>query len=145
MAIGTAVLASMSLPAQVTYSVFPAAPQRTSSGAEQPTNPGTDLVTLQVQDSTVAYVVHSLVHQAHLRLLYDFDNPVFARRITARVDHEQLMHALAVVLKGTGLVARIASDGETVMISGGSIPSSVKLGAGIIVGRVTDSSSGMGL
>ena len=72
-------------------------------------------MTLSVQDSTLSYVVRSLVHQAHLQLWYDVDSPQFTKRITVRVDQMNLMDALAVVLKGTGLTARLAAGGETVL------------------------------
>ena len=144
-----ALIGATSVTAQVTYSVFPAVPQNSSPTAPaQPTDHGMPLVTLSVRDSTLAYAVDMVVHQAHLRLSYDVNSRLFARRVTANVDHVPVMDALAVVLKGSGLVAKMAPDGETVVVRGQARPATTgqtRLGGGTIDGRVSDSASGQRL
>jgi TonB-linked SusC/RagA family outer membrane protein len=140
------VSAVVPISAQVAYTIFPAISPR-GSAAVQPTNPGAALVTLDVRDSTVAYVIGTLVGQAHLRLSYDNHVPLFAQKVTVHIIRAQVMDALALVLKGTGLAARLASDGETVLVrpfTGGAPAHGERLG-GTVTGRVTDSASGQGL
>jgi len=133
--------------AQVTYTVFPAVPPQSQAQGVQPTNHGM-LVTLDVEDSTMAYVVSTLVRQSHLRLFYNDRNPAFAKKVTVHMVKANVMDALASVLRGTGLEARLASDGETVAI-GERVNTSLagwnRVAGGIIVGHVTDSASGQGL
>ena len=134
--------------AQITYSVFPATPVGSIASIPQPTDRGTaSRVTLRVQDSTVAFVIRSLAHQAHLRLQFDEAYPQFAKRVTLAVVDRQVMDALALALQGTGLTARLASDGETVLVRPltGSSASRVAQASGSVTGRVTDSASGAGL
>ena len=130
--------------AQMTYKVFPV----TASAAPvtQPTDHSAP-VTLEVRDSTIAYVVNALVHQSHLRVSYNDQNPAFAKRIRVSLVQANVMDALQTVLRGTGLEARLASDGETVVIRdrSGHASTESRLAAGIVAGRVTDSASGQGL
>ena len=129
--------------AQATYTVFPA---RGATVAMQPTDTAGALVSLSVQDSTVGYVVRTLVHQAHLRVSY-IDSPLFAKRVTVRVAHANVLNALALALRGTGLAARMAADGETVLVSAqqGRGVVGERVAGGTVTGRVTDSTTGAGL
>ena len=134
--------------AQPTYTVLSADAHATTASVAQPTGPGTTRVTLDVRDSTVAYAVRTLTHQAHLHLLYNGNDPRFGKRITVRVVNATVMDALETVLQGTGLVARLASDGETIMIrgKGEGVPGDRGgVAGGTVVGRVTDSTTGAGL
>ena len=74
------------------------------------------IVSLSVEDSTVKFVVTEILRQAHLRPLYNTSTPAFAKRITVKIHHENAMNAIATALKGTGLTANMAPDGETVVI-----------------------------
>ncbi|HXC26015.1 MAG TPA: hypothetical protein VNU46_08875, partial [Gemmatimonadaceae bacterium] len=85
--------------AQITYSVFPVTPA--GPAMAQPTNPSVAAVTLSVQDSTIAYVVQTLAHQAHLRVAYNGNSPIVEKRITFRMTNAKIMDALAVALQGT--------------------------------------------
>ena len=130
--------------AQVTYTVFPVEQLDLSTSQVQPTE---HTVTLVTNDSTVLYAVNQLAKQAHLQLQY-LPNPAFAKRVTVRLVNVNVVDAFATVLKGTGLLAKLASDGETVMIraaSGAASAERSRLATGVIVGRVTDSASGQGL
>ncbi len=136
--------------AQVAYTVFPATPHASpDQTSDQPTGRGAARVTLTVRDSTLAYVVRELVHQAHLRVFFKESDPLFAQRVTVHVTHASLTDALTSVLRGTGLVAATASDGETVVIrpqvSGGGQNAVRSSAAGVVAGRVVDSASNKGI
>jgi TonB-dependent SusC/RagA subfamily outer membrane receptor len=133
--------------AQGIYNVFPAVPPNSPATPAQPTDQVRQ-VTLDARDSSVAYIVSALVHQSHLKLYFDDTDPSFARRITAHVDKVNVMDALATVLRGTGLEAKLLSDGETVVVRKRTGTASADQGRarwGTIVGHVTDSTSGAGL
>ncbi len=132
--------------AQPTYTIFTATPNPASQSASQPTQHRAR-VTMAVQDSTVAYAVHLVAHQAGVRLSYETDNPLFSRRVTVRIADAPVMDAFGMVLKGTGLVARMAPDGETVVIRPheGRSEDARAAAAGAVAGRVTDSASGKGI
>ena len=120
-----------------------------SRASAQPTGshgPGV-LVTLVVQDSTVEYVVNALTRQAQLKPLFN-KSAALSRRITVRVTKTNVMDALGIVLRGTGLEATLLSDGETVAIhprSRSTATEQARVAGGIIAGRVTDSTTGAGL
>ena len=100
-----------------------------------------------MHDSTIAFVVGELAQQAKVRLSFDESNPAFARRISLRVDTQKILDALALALQGTGLVAKMNSDGEMIIIqrATNSTTSQEKKVGGTIVGHVIDSASGRGL
>ena len=127
--------------AQVTYTVFPATPQ---AAAGQPTDGSS--VTLDVRDSMVRWAVDAMTQQANVKVMYS-RTPLLAARVNVRVVHAPLMKALATVLRGTGLVATMTPDGETVVVhpAGARSSGSARVMAGTIVGRVTDSASGQGV
>ena len=134
---------------QTGYTVF-AAQSSLGKSDGQPTGraSATAPVTLIVQDSTVKYVVRELTRQAHLQVLYDNTNPRMSMQISLHVEKVAAMSALAMALKGTGLVAKLESDGETVVIRDQSdIPSAARtlLNGGAVGGAVYDSASGQGL
>ena len=133
---------------QITYTVFPVIASPTSAPQAQPTDHHAVVVTLVVQDSTVAYVVNELSRQAHLQLAYDNGDARFGKRVSVRVTGLDVMNAFAMALKGTGLTARLAPDGETVLVRARSGTPQTRWGlvaGGIVTGRVMDSASGAGL
>ena len=103
-------------------------------------------ITLTLQDSTVEYAVHEITRQAHMRPVYN-NTPILAKRISLHVANVSVAEALATVLKGTGLVARMAADGETVVIRPATTGTAVMQSrvGGTVAGRVTDSTTGAGL
>ena len=127
---------------QATYTVFPAA---TTFAHEigQPTKHVP--VTLVVRDSTVRYVVRELARQGRVQLLYDTDNPLFAKRISVHVVNMDVMDAFTIALRETGLVAKLGQDGEMVMIRAVTSGERPHVQGGTIVGRVTDSATKAGL
>ena len=134
---------------QRTYAVFPAVPQQSTGLASQPTERGATHVTLVVHDSTIEYAVSALARQAKLQPIFT-NSPVLARRISVHVVDMNLMDAFATVLKGTGLMAKLASDGEMVMVRAtrnteASTERTQTDSSGVVIGRVTDSASGQGL
>jgi TonB-linked SusC/RagA family outer membrane protein len=106
-------------------------------------------VTLTVHDSTLGYVVQALTRQAHLRVIYAGSNPIFAKRVDVHVERADVMDALAIALRGTHFTAKLAADGETVLIRPSSSTDheteSDKVVTGSVTGRVMDSASGKGI
>ena len=128
-----------------TYSVFPARASVPSTEA-QPTRRDGSRVTLIMQDSTIEYLVTEIARQAHLRPVYNNHNPLFAQRATVRLTNVSATDAFAMALQGTGLEARLTSDGETVVIRPRTAaPEQARVAGGTLVGRVTDSTTGVGL
>lgn len=151
-------LACVALPAmspaaaQMTWQVFPstqaevAAPANTTEvqrgGRQQ------QRVTFTMRDSTVAYTIRALARQATVRLSFNDNNPLFAKRVRVRVKNVTVMDAFAAVLRGTGLAAEFAADGETIVVrpaSEGKTGGATDTATGVIRGRVVDSASGRGL
>ncbi len=102
-------------------------------------------VTLIVRDSTVAYVVQALAQQAKLRVFFTPDNAAFQKRIATHIVKATVMDAYASALKGTGLRATMAGDGETIVVralTDSVTQSNAKATVGMIAGKVTDSASG---
>ena len=128
---------------QVTYQVFPITHTAAEQVIHQPTGQ-TALVSLDVTDSTVLFVVNDILRQAHLQEAGDATSPAFVKRTTVKIAQVPAMEALAIVLHGTGLVAKLAPDGETVVIREG-VAKSHSVANGTVIGRVTDSASGQGL
>ena len=135
--------------AQGNYTVFTTSTPSSESvvSAKQPV--GKARVTLIVGDSSIAYIVRTLVHQAHMRLSYNIDDPTFSKRMSAHLVDSSLMGALAEVLHNTGLTAVVAADGETIVVRAPTgamaVTRQFQRAVGEIVGRVTDSASGQGL
>ena len=130
--------------AQVTYTIFPVP---SAGGSPMSAQPDGRRVTLTVRDSTIEYVVGALARQAHLQPAF-VDSPVLQRRVTVQIADIDPMEAIASVLRGTGLVAKLAADRQTVVIraqSGGGVSDQRRFASGIIAGRVTDSANGQGL
>ncbi|HXC24569.1 MAG TPA: TonB-dependent receptor plug domain-containing protein, partial [Gemmatimonadaceae bacterium] len=139
---------TLPMSAQVSYTVFVAHPSEADIPAQPTLKHGSrTLVTLIVQDSTVKYVVNELARQAQLKPLF-YSSVALAQRITVHVSNMDVMDALGSVLHGTGLEAKLLSDGETVAIHpqlGSAAADRARLAGGIMSGRVTDSASGAGL
>ncbi len=134
---------------QSAYVIFPAIPNASRRGASQPVRHQVISITLVARDSTVAYVVGAITRQAGLRLSYETDNPLFAQRISVHMVKIPVMDALKTALKGKGLAAWLAPDGETIVIRPSNNSSAVRdrvdLTTGVVAGRVTDSASGKGI
>jgi TonB-dependent SusC/RagA subfamily outer membrane receptor len=96
-------------------------------------------ITLAVRDSTIEYVLRAIAGQAGMHVVYDDASPVFTRRVTLRISNASLTDALAEVLHGTGLAAKIAPDGVTIMVRVHVQPT------GTITGSVLDSARRRGL
>ncbi len=108
------------------------------------------VVTLRITDSTIAYALDELARQAGVRIVYNNTNPVFARRIRVNVTQSKVSDAFVTILRGTGLVAATAPDGETVVIQlakrSAADSTNRSDSAGItITGRVIDSRTQRGI
>ena len=136
------------LPAQTVYTVFSPHPDQGDNAGQPTGKTGRNTpVTVTVQDSTIKFVVNEIAKQAHLRPFF-FNDAILARRVSVHIVNMAAMDALRVALQGTGLEAKVLSDGETVSIhqrSGSSEGRAAVLPMGVIAGRVTDSASGSGL
>ncbi|HXC26003.1 MAG TPA: TonB-dependent receptor plug domain-containing protein, partial [Gemmatimonadaceae bacterium] len=141
----------MSVPsaaAQITYTVFPVQPVSGPLISQPAGHDASAHVTLVVRDSTLEYTVRAIAHQAHLRPFFDKASPAFSRRTAVRLVNANVSDAFATVLQGTGLVAVVTPDGESVVIraQSGVIPDHrAQSAVGVVSGRVTDSASGQGL
>jgi TonB-dependent SusC/RagA subfamily outer membrane receptor len=134
----------------VTTSLEPATPniQAVVQGEGKAQKKGDGRVTVVVKDSTLSYVINEIARQTKLRPVYTNTDAVFSQRISVRLVDVQAMEAFQSVLKGTGLVTKLASDGQTLMIRRAVEQDSVKpqeKGTGTIRGRVIDSSSRSGV
>lgn len=101
-----------------------------------------------MKDSTIKYIVYEIARQAKMRPVYDDKTPLLKKRTSVNLTDVNVMIAFATVLKGSGLNARLAADGETVMIGvadTSTARSSVDIENGSVVGRVTDSATGKGV
>lgn len=142
------ILAGVPAGTQVGYGLFAPRSLEVGAYAAQPTDPGATKVTLIVQDSTVAYAVRALAHAAHLKISFDNANPLFSRRINVHLIDVSVLEAITAALKGTGLMARLAPDGETIVVSPSASATTGgrrRLAGGVIAGQVTDSTTGGGL
>ncbi len=109
---------------------------------------GANSVTVIAKNRKISDVIHDIVSQAKLQALYDKYNVLFDRRITVRVTKAEVMDAFATVLEGTGLVAKLTSDGETVMIRQQAAPfvaERISQAVGNVSGKVIDSITRKGI
>jgi TonB-dependent SusC/RagA subfamily outer membrane receptor len=131
--------------AQPTYTVF--TPTQTAI-AQPGRHDGGARISLSVTDSTLEYVIHDIARQAHMQVAYDRLRVTLSRRLTVRLTDVNVSDALSKVLQGSGLVAMITPNGETIVIRervGASQVVGGRFAGGIVVGHVTDSASGQGL
>ncbi len=117
-------------------------PKRSSTAVEQQPDVR---VTLNVKDSSISYVVLSLARQANLRIAYDNENPIFAKRITVNVSNAPIMDAMSKALQGSGLTARLATDGGAILIRAETGVVKPSEQTGTISGRVVDSATKKGI
>ena len=129
---------------QVNYTVFPA---KAGDTREQVTQPTRRRVTLVANDSTVKFIVNELARQAGLQATF-VESPSLLKRISVHIVNLDVAEAFTDALRGTGLVAKLAADGETVVVrgkSGALTNGQGMVASGIIAGKVVDSASGQGV
>lgn len=100
-------------------------------------------VTLTVKDSAVAYVIKELGKQAGLPVVFNSADAAFSKKIDVSVSDTDVLDALEIALKGTGLIAKYADDGRTILVSR-RIPAQESSSAretGGIAGRIVDSAT----
>lgn len=105
-------------------------------------------LSLTVKDSTIRYVIRALARQANLKLVYDNSDAKFGQRISVEISGRDVLQAFNTALEGTGLVARLTSEGETIMVRRDTVDNESKTktsAQGMIIGKVVDSASGTGL
>ncbi len=104
------------------------------------------IISLTVKDSSLKYVVNEIARQAGLRAIYDNSSPLVAKKVSVAIKGLKTSDAFAKALTGTGLLAKFAPDGETVIIAlpENSVRRTLQSDnsiSGIIAGRVTDSAT----
>lgn len=130
--------------AQAAYPVAPVPQVAVDSANTQGQQPNANaLITLEVKDRTVLWAAEAIAREARLKLLVNGSNKQLQNKISISFKGTRAMDALVEVLKGTGLEAKLASGGETVMIRTRDIVASEQSqSTGIITGVVHDSSTG---
>lgn len=105
-------------------------------------------ISLDLKDSTVEFAINSIAQQAALRPVLNTGDPVLMRRINVEMKDVSVAEALARVLDKTGLAAKLAADGKTLMVrpagdgeKGRVRPTTPEKGGGV-TGKVIDSASG---
>ncbi len=116
-----------------------------AASSQSPGRPSSARVTLAVANSPIAYVVQVIAKQAGLKVVYNRDNRRMTHRVSLKVANVPAMDAVALALKNTGLSAKLAADGETLMI--GVVPtqgssSRESSDSGAIQGNIVDSATG---
>ncbi len=101
-------------------------------------------VTITVKDSSVKFIIRALARSSNMRLFYDTENPRLQKRISVHIVNRPVMEAMSIALKGTGLVATLAPDGETITVRTAR-DSSASSRKGMVRGRVTDSATRRGV
>lgn len=100
-------------------------------------------ITLNVKDSTLRWVLDEISRQAGLKPMYNASPGDMARKVTVNLDSAAVSQAFTTALSGSGLEARITSDGASVMIRNSrQTVDSVK---GSVSGRVLDSATKRGI
>lgn len=128
--------------------VSPAAQTATSSPDYREATHPQVLVSLDKKERTLEEAILSILKQGKLRAVYQTEHPAFSRSVSQKIANKPVMEAIHDLLKGTGLVARLAPNGETVLIREVSptvINTPPRQQFGVISGRITDSATGKGL
>ena len=101
-------------------------------------------VSFSMHDRTVQAVLQEIARQAHLWLVYDIDSRALAQRISRDFVKMGVPDALDSAIAGTHVGLFVRADGKTVFVHarGGSISHRPHLARGLIIGRVTDSTTG---
>ncbi len=99
-------------------------------------------VSIVVRDSTVLYVIEQIAKQSNVRVAFDQALPAFKSRVSVNLVNTNVSDALTAALKGTGLIATVASDGQTILIrprvGSAKKPSQVP-DTGVVAGLILDS------
>lgn len=107
------------------------------------------MVSINVKDSSIGYVLKSIARQGNLRVVYDDADPAFAKKVTVNISRVRLDSAVSLVLKGTGLIDRVTDEGKTLMVRRRTAESDSNTTAnathGNVFGQILDSTSGKGI
>ncbi len=114
-------------------------------GKRHRSNRPAEFITLSVKDVTVRAAIIAMADSARMQVVYDDTDPVLSQRISLSVQKEPVEVAFTKALQGTGLVAKRAPDGETIVVrplhNSGAVKGRRAENGGIS-GRVVDSASG---
>jgi TonB-dependent SusC/RagA subfamily outer membrane receptor len=100
---------------------------------------------LDLKNVPVPEAVHKIVSQAGLALGWSQSKVPLRGKVTVVLKDIPVDDALRKVLQGTGAVAKMSSDGETVMIVAEHAGAGQEEATGIVAGRVVDSANEEGV
>jgi hypothetical protein len=118
--------------------------QERSSGETSISQGGKTKVSLDVRDSTRLWAIKAIARQAGLRPAFNSsDSKQLDARITIKFANTPALDAVNAVLKGSTLVATLASDGVTLMVRPVMKEESTKPAneTGTVIGVVVDSAT----
>lgn len=99
-------------------------------------------VTLQLSGVTVQTAVATLAEKTGLKVLINDEVSAVTQRVTVKISNMSVEKALATITRGTQVVARVAPDGETIVLN---LARSLRVAQGVIMGKVMDSKTGQGI
>lgn len=103
-------------------------------------------ITVSVKDSSLMWVIEEISRQARLKPVFNGGVQALSKKVSIDINNTEALTAIQRLLRNTGLVARLASDGETLMVRQMSDSGKDTLeGKGAITGRVLDSATGKGV
>lgn len=107
-------------------------------------------ISLNISDSTLAYILETLGRQVDRPVIFDGKDSRFSRRKSVKISDTSVIGAFESVLEGTGLKVAVASDGRTVVIqSRPTVPPGSNPGGqqekSAVSGVVIDSGTGKGI
>lgn len=139
-------LVTTGLTAQSAYQHPPLDMPQVSKGSDsQRGNSESALLTLDLRDVTLRSALESIRKASGVKLLYGDRVVPLERKVTALLKNVSVLDALEIVLKGTGVIAKLAEDGQIVLVKaespGSKDSASKQTAAGVIEGHVIDNST----
>lgn len=140
------ILMSASVAAQSAYLYpIPDIPQTSKSSVDKRRAMEVAQLTLDLRDVTLRSALESIRKASGMKLLYGDRVVPLDRKVSAQLRKVSVLEALEIVLKGTGVIAKPAEDGQIVLVKeefGRQRDSTSKAAAtGVIQGHVIDKST----
>lgn len=127
-------------------------PDLRKSEKSVPLNKQSTLITLNVKDSPISYVIDEIIRQSAAKVILDRSHKDLNQRVDVNISDKSALEAINSSLVGTSLVARHAPDGKAIIIgvrksSASKDTQSVSSqmpqeGEGVVSGVVIDSATG---
>lgn len=122
--------------------------QVTSGSSSSVRNAGSQKISLNVEKMTLEKALMLVAEKAKLKLSFSRSEVDLSELVTAKFSNVPVNEVLERLTKGSSVAVRIASDGETILVSrriDSKLVDSVAIAAGKISGRVIDSSTKEGI